>query len=441
VPLLRYIALVLPRTSRLSVPIPVIASVVAAFFACGRTSLDGPLSGGAAGRATGVAGHGAAGHGGSGGFATGGFATGGFATGGFATGGFAADGFAGFGDSVAGGFAGFSDLAGADGFAGGGAGGGDTGGAGGFAGTFGFGGAGGVSGCVDGVNDCADPLTARICFAGEPMTFACTFGCFNGVCNECVPGTSTCSSDDEVQACSPTGILQPPQPCGTACSNGACMGCTEGDTRCSSVTTQQTCKGGKWTGDGDCPFVCFGKTCGTKPRHVFVTSQAVVAGNLGGLPGADDTCRSLASNAGLSSSYSAWLSDDTGSPSVRFPQDVGPYLLLDGTIVANNWQDLTSGLLRHAIDHDEMGRPLSTAVGNIEPFMVFTDTTASGTLSTFSKVGGSCNDWSDPMGTEIVIGTTQDADSQWTEWGSVGSGVAMTPAICSQSAALYCFEQ
>ena len=73
--------------------------------------------------------------------------------------------------------------------------------------------------------------------------------------------------------------------------------------------------------------------------------------------------------------------------------------------------------------------------------MVLTDTTPSGTLSTLSNVGGSCNDWSDPMGMELVVGSTQFTDKGWSEWGTVGSGAGMTPAICAQMAVLYCFEQ
>ena len=50
----------------------------------------------------------------------------------------------------------------------------------------------------------------------------------------------------------------------------------------------------------------------------------------------------------------------TTSPDSRFSRGVGPYVLVDGTIVANNWSDLTSGTLRHAIDETETGRPPPT---------------------------------------------------------------------------------
>jgi hypothetical protein len=439
----RYSASVLRKVPRLFVPIPVIAAVAVAFVACGRTVLDAPGARGGAGHATGGAGLGAAGHGGTGGLAAGGFAgfaTGGGATGGFAgfqTGGFAGfqtGGFAGFQTGgfagfQTGGFAGFSDLAGAGGSAIAGADGG----------TIIIGADGGVSaGCISGTNNCAGPFVAQFCVNGAFVPVPCQMGCIDGVCAECMPGTSTCASEGSVQACSATGILLPPLDCPASCLNGVCISCTDGDTRCSGdATTQQTCKAGQWTADVSCSFVCVDNMCGQSRRHVFVTSQAFVAGDLGGLPGADDICRRLAVAAGLSSSYIAWLSDDTGSPMSRFPKNVGPYVLVDGTVVANNWGELTSGMLQHPIELNEMGGPPPPRFGNVSPFAVWTDTSTSGALS---QSGASCNNWSDPMGTEVLIGSSQSQDASWTEGAGEGSAGA-TPSVCGVSAPIYCFEQ
>jgi hypothetical protein len=51
----------------------------------------------------------------------------------------------------------------------------------------------------------------------------------------------------------------------------------------------------------------------------------------------------------------AWLSDDTGSPSTRFMRSTGPYVLVDGTVIANDWADLTDGNLAAAIHLTETG--------------------------------------------------------------------------------------
>jgi hypothetical protein len=321
----------------------------------------------------------------------------------------------------------------------------------GVAGTFGAAGTAGTSGtmgtagtasatCVEGTDTCAGPQTGEICSGGIFHTFNCPMGCFDGVCAECVPSSTSCATENTMQVCGPNGIWQPPHTCDALCINGACGSCLEGATRCSSPAGQQTCKGGRWTAATACEFVCVGDTCGKKVRNVFVTSQAFAGGELGGLTGADDICRKLAVSAGLSSSYAAWLSDDTGSPVSRFPVDVGPYVLVDGTLVANNWTDLTSGMLRHAIDRNERGGPPALSPDSITPAAVWTDTSASGTLSTISPAGGSCSDWSDPMATTIVFGSFQFVSGDWSELGSEGSG-AGAPPICGISAALYCFEQ
>jgi hypothetical protein len=409
------------KVQRFYVPIPVVVLVVAAFVACGRTGLDAPFgaggAGGAAGNTTGVAGLSVAGHGGSGGLATGGFAIAGAGGGSFAG-------------------AGGGSFAGAGGGSFGGAGGGSFAGAGG--GSFGGAGGGLVNGCVDGTNDCADAATAEFCVGGSFTKVSCALGCLGGDCIECMPGTSTCLSDGTVQTCSATGIRQPPQLCGSTCVNGACVDCIDGDTRCTSATTEQTCKAGQWTPDEECPFVCAGNACGMSRRHVFVTSQAFVGGSLGGLTGADDACRTLATAAGLASSWAAWLSDDTTSPATRFPQDVGPYVLVDGTIVADNWADLTSGTLRHPIDLTETGTtPAFVATAPCSgKFPVWTNTRPNG--SEFTQ-GFDCGDWSDPMGLNVALGDSGFSD--FGSWTQSCSSFRAVPLICTDTAGLYCFEQ
>ena len=256
------------------------------------------------------------------------------------------------------------------------------------------------------------------------------------MCAECVPGSSICVSDQAVEVCSGSGILQPRQTCATSCLNGACVSpCAEGTTRCASSGAQQTCIGGDWAPAVDCPFVCVGDACVMNVRHVFVTSQSVVGGELGGLTGADDVCRTLATGAGLSSSYAAWLSDDTGSPAARFPQDAGPYVLVDGTIVANNWSDLTSGMLRHAIDLTETGGPPPMASSVCGSDAVWTDTDTNGIVF---GTGFSCDDWLNPMVSAAALGSTAST-TEWTNACVLGS--APSAPICGETAALYCFEQ
>ena len=338
--------------------------------------------------------------------------------------------------------AGASGQAGRSAEAAGAAGGAGLPGAGGGAGLPGAGGFGGLAtggtfaACVEGTKRCADAHTAEVCMGGAFVPSGCALGCFDGACAECVPSTATCASTFVRQACDASGVLEPTTPCPGICKNGDCVAvCADGDTRCAGVTAQESCKGGGWMPATDCPFVCDGKACTTKARRVFVTSQIFVGGDLGGLAGADDICRNLAEGAGLGSSFAAWLSDATDSPSKRFPQGVGPYELVDGTIVARNWFGLTSGTLLHGIDLTERGDPppLGT-VGCVSP-AVWSGTQQNGMLA---EERGHCSNWSDPTWESAVLGWV-GATTRWSDACTVISGTPQK--ACGGMAALYCFEQ
>ena len=85
------------------------------------------------------------------------------------------------------------------------------------------------------------------------------------------------------------------------------------------------------------------------PKIVFVTSTTATA-NYNGLPQADTVCQNLATAAGLSGTFRAWLSNATDSPSTRFTQSTVPYKLVDGTQIADNWTDLTDGAIDNPIN-------------------------------------------------------------------------------------------
>jgi hypothetical protein len=307
-----------------------------------------------------------------------------------------------------------------------GAGGGSTAGAGGH-----------VPPCVDGMHSCADAQTAQDCIEGVLLPRSCPSGCFGpGVCAECVPGTWTCLPNNQTQLCDANGVLQAPITCPNECVNGDCVTCAEGETRCTSVQAQQRCKGGQWLPAEVCDFACADVACVVSPQTVFVTSQAFVGGSLGGLTGADRICQKLASAAGIAGNFAAWLSDSTGSPADRFIKDVGPYRLLDGTLIANNWTELTSGTLRHPIDLTEMGT--MPAFANTTPcsgFPVWSNTSPDGSEL---EQGSDCGDWSDPTASNAEWGDSQDTTLAWTR--SCG---LLRPGsqACSDTAGLYCFGQ
>jgi hypothetical protein len=155
-------------------------------------------------------------------------------------------------------------------------------------------------------------------------------------------------------------------------------------------------------------------------------------GNLGGLSGADAKCQALANAAGLSGTYRAWLSDNTGSPSTRFTKHSGPYVLVNNTVIANGWNDLIKGSLVNPINLTEKNTapPLgnTSCAGGGFP-TVWTNTNTNGTMTSSSH---SCSNWASTSGSSYW-GKADDKSSSWTAWCSGG--------ICSWVSPLYCFQQ
>ncbi len=171
-------------------------------------------------------------------------------------------------------------------------------------------------------------------------------------------------------------------------------------------------------------------------RRVFITSGDYSA-NLGGLSGADGICNSVATGAGLSGTWAAWLSSSTVNAASRITHAIVPYQLLDGTVVALDWTVLTSGTLQNAIDRDEHGA-LVPYNSTTTPFtgVAWTGTAPDGTWLTGcnSSSGCTCLDWT--VGTDASAGSfglDSMTNSSWTEENYA--------YVCGQQYSLYCFEQ
>ena len=193
-------------------------------------------------------------------------------------------------------------------------------------------------------------------------------------------------------------------------------------------------------------------------KIAFVSSETF-DGNFGGgerVLGhlqADQQCQRLASAAGLSGSFKAWISGrvDTGAGPLphgvrdRFTQSAGPYRLVGGTQVADDWADLTDGSLDHAIDRDEHGNPVG------QEARVWTNTTTDG------------HAWDN--GRQCADGISSDIPGLWTwscgapSWtagdcrfqsGRYGlatstsgswTGTTTNNTGCDQRFHIYCFQQ
>lgn len=167
-------------------------------------------------------------------------------------------------------------------------------------------------------------------------------------------------------------------------------------------------------------------TCeGQLPSKTVFVTDSLHDGNLGGLAGADAICQSEADGAGLVGTYKAWLSDSTGSPDTLFARSSDPYQLVDGTLVANDWADLTDGTLSAPINTTATG----AAAGSVN---IWTNTRIEGTCY---STGHACDDWTNTAVSSygVVLGNTSYNDGRWTDYTS--------PNGCANLRPLYCFQQ
>jgi len=161
-------------------------------------------------------------------------------------------------------------------------------------------------------------------------------------------------------------------------------------------------------------------------KTVFITSSTI-KGNLGGLTGADDKCQAEADGPASivpSGTYLAWLSDGTDSPDTRFTKSSHPYILPDGTKIAEDFTDLTDGSILHKINSDPTGKPLGLQ-------LFWTGTKSNGTTSQYFVT---CAGWTSlPAAVRGVVGSTLKTSTLWSARGTRRCG--------GYSLRLACFQQ
>jgi hypothetical protein len=165
---------------------------------------------------------------------------------------------------------------------------------------------------------------------------------------------------------------------------------------------------------------------GQNEKTIFVTS-ATFDGNLGGLTGADDKCQAEADGPASivpSGTYLAWLSNGTDSPDTRFTKSSHPYMLPNGTKIAEDFTDLTDGSILHTINIDPTGKPFGLQ-------LFWTGTNADGKTAQHFVT---CNGWADPLrGFHGVVGSTVQTSTLWSAYSS--------QIWCGLSGRLACFQQ
>jgi hypothetical protein len=162
-------------------------------------------------------------------------------------------------------------------------------------------------------------------------------------------------------------------------------------------------------------------------RLVFVTSEFFAGEDIGSAIGGDGRCAAraaLSKNPAIAKrQWQAWMSDDGANftAAARLTHGTMPYRLPSGVLLANDWAQLTSGALAHAIDEDEDAR-------HVGADFVWTGTTTSAQRATATCTGWTINGTAN-TGT---VGRTNAADSTWTNSGTVG---------CGEGHRLYCIEK
>ena len=174
------------------------------------------------------------------------------------------------------------------------------------------------------------------------------------------------------------------------------------------VKVMQYCDGsGEWV------------TIGKKPplnKRAFQTSSTY-DGNLGGVAGADQKCQDAADAVPLGGTWKAWLRTSVYDIRTASTQNDGPYVMVDGTVVANNWTDLVDG----SIDAPMQITELSAVATGLNPWTGQTTGT------------NYCTDWT--TNSSGVTGRVGSPTSTAAAWES------NTTSNCNIARPLLCFEQ
>ncbi|MCB9665036.1 MAG: putative metal-binding motif-containing protein [Alphaproteobacteria bacterium] len=187
----------------------------------------------------------------------------------------------------------------------------------------------------------------------------------------------------------------------------------------------QDCSGG----DVPCPPPTQIKRVFYLPAARLAARAGTAEGGFGGLLAADAACRAEAQAAGLpgagvANGYRAFLCGDNLSAANRLTHATAPYVTTAGTVVANDWNDLTDFSLLAPINRDAFG----AVVGG----PAWTGCSPQG----FALSGGghTCSDWtSSSFFSDATVGSAF----------SVGGGWVQQPSEqdCDEPAGLYCLQQ
>ena len=243
-------------------------------------------------------------------------------------------------------------------------------------------------------------------------------------------GTSTSTSSSSTTGSSSAGTTTDLEPASTGSGEAGmdASGETGDDGSSSSSGAVPVCGDGVLDPGRECDDMnddpgdgC--KQC-VRDRLVFVSSESYQGFLLGGLFTADQRCRQLAAIAMLPNfaSFRAWLSDSQEAAADRILHSKGRYVLVNGLVVAEDWDDLISGNVQNPINVTEWSE--TTEFGT-----VWTGTLANGQPAIGSSF---CDDWDSEDDTQLGgYGLSTNTDETWSFW---------KQGYCGSERVLYCFE-
>lgn len=155
----------------------------------------------------------------------------------------------------------------------------------------------------------------------------------------------------------------------------------------------------------------------TKTARVFVSNTGYT-GNLGGLAGADAKCNQEALAAGYTAgTWKALLSDSATNARDRLPYNWGHLKLVNGTPVADSWQELWSGTLQNSISLRADGASLYSGP-------VFSSTNSEGQRQSLASLNSdNCNNWSSTGAgsVNLVFSGHSGGNTDWISGGLSGN--------------------
>ncbi len=154
-------------------------------------------------------------------------------------------------------------------------------------------------------------------------------------------------------------------------------------------------------------------------------------GDFGGTAGGNALCQTIAYDVGsiipAGKTFKAWLGSATDPIPSKFFQSPGKYVTMRGTIVADNWADLTNGNIDVALNITPAADNLGGQFGTDATRRVWTGAQTSGGVDTYN-----CNDWIS-TGSSGTYGIQWSDVAPWTDRNAGGQS-------CSQQYKIYCLQ-